>query len=254
MTQWVGEATEVYNSPRYADTRRRLFEKTGCLMSADGSGDHRIQPEGVQGRYTFERLDPAELGANEQSIEHEDDAVSPAAEAAAAEDSVEELPADEVEAADFGFEDATDQDDDDESVELITFEQMVSDALRDGEQWRFIPAAPLLDASLVGKYVAVRVSDVGWCAGKVSGRSAHGTKSYNFKVTYDAEDVAQHLFSAAEYVSNVVSTAADAPDKWAPLAACKPGAWVALMKGVLPRMQPRRAPLPPLEALGSGKR
>jgi hypothetical protein len=51
-----------------------------------------------------------------------------------------------------------------------------------------------------------------------------------------------------------VSTAADVPDKWAPMAACKPGAWVAFLKGLLPRVQPRRAPLPPLEALGSGKR
>lgn len=138
----------------------------------------------MQGRYTFERLDPAELSADDPSIEREDDAVALAAEAAAAVDSEEELPDDDAEAADFGFEDATgDQDDDDESVESISFEQMVSAALRDGEQWRFMPTAPPLDASLLGKYVAVRVSNVGWCVGRVSGRSAHGTKSYNFKVT-----------------------------------------------------------------------
>ena len=91
---------------------------------------------------------------------------------------------------------------------------------------------------------------------KVSGRSALGTKSYNFKVTYDAHDVAQHLLSAAQYVPNVVATAADAPDKWDAMAACKPGAWVSFIKGVLPRAPQRRAPLPALEAprLGSSKR
>ena len=253
MTQWVGKAIETYNSQRYADTRRRLFEKTGCFMTADGSGDHRIQPEGVQGRYTFERLDPAEHAAGDQCAELDAAAAAAAAATAGAvSDSVEELPPDADEPVDFGFEDsASEDDDDDEGVQLITFEQMVSTALREGEQWRFSPAAPMLDAALVGKYVAVRLSDVGWCVGKVCGRSAPGTKSYNFKVTYDADDVAQHLFAAAQYVPNVVTTAAEAPEKWASMAACKPGAWVMFHKGVLPRVPARRAPLPALEALGS---
>ena len=47
-------------------------------------------------------------------------------------------------------------------------------------------------------------------------------QAYNFKVTYDADDVGEHMLSAAEYVRNVVATAADAPDTWAPMAACKP--------------------------------
>ena len=115
------------------------------------------------------------------------------------------------------------------------------------------PAPPPLNAELVEKYVAVRLSGVGWCVGKVSGRADPRTKSYNFKVTYDADDVGEHMLSAAEYVRNVVATAADAPDKWALMAACKPGAWVTFCKGVLPRAPPRRAPLPAPEALGSGR-
>ena len=53
---------------------------------------------------------------------------------------------------------------------------MVAAALRDGEQWRFSPAPPPLDAELVGKYVAVRLSGVGWCVGVVSGRADPRTK------------------------------------------------------------------------------
>lgn len=53
---------------------------------------------------------------------------------------------------------------------------------------------------------------------------------------------------------NVVATAADVPNKWAALDACMPGAWVVFTKGILPRAPAHRAPLPALEALGSGRR
>ncbi len=260
FTRWVGEATEKFNSPRYADTCRRLFEKTGCFMTADGSRDKRIQPEGVEGIYTFERLDPmfASLDVGQLSAELGDAAAASDAAATAAPDGDEELHPSEDEDAILGdaeFEDEGDEQvsDDDDCVKLTTFQEMVSSALRDGEQWRFNPAAPLLDGELVGKYVAVRISDVGWCAGKVSRCAAPGTKSYNFKIIYDADDVAEHMLNAAAYVCNVAGTAAKVPDKLAAMDSFKPGAWVAFTKGLLPRAPPPRAPLPALEALGSGR-
>ena len=52
ITQWVGEAAKQIDSDiRY---RRRLFEKTGLAMTADGSDDNLINLEGVeQGTYSF---------------------------------------------------------------------------------------------------------------------------------------------------------------------------------------------------------
>ena len=56
ITQWVGEAAKQIDSDiRY---RRRLFEKTGLAMTADGSDDNLINLEGVeQGTYSFMDVD-----------------------------------------------------------------------------------------------------------------------------------------------------------------------------------------------------
>ena len=56
ITQWVGEAAKQIDSDiRY---RRRLFEKTGLAMTADGSDDNLINFEGVgQGTYSFTDVD-----------------------------------------------------------------------------------------------------------------------------------------------------------------------------------------------------
>ena len=47
ITQWVGEAFEELKKPEYDNMRRRCFEKTGCLLTADGSNDELVQPEGL---------------------------------------------------------------------------------------------------------------------------------------------------------------------------------------------------------------
>ena len=44
ITHWVGEAYQRLMSDEYAQTRWRSFEKTGCLITADGSEDHKINP------------------------------------------------------------------------------------------------------------------------------------------------------------------------------------------------------------------
>ena len=56
ITQWTGEAAkQIDRDIRY---RRRLFEKTGLAMTADGSDDNLINLQGVeQGTYSFMDVD-----------------------------------------------------------------------------------------------------------------------------------------------------------------------------------------------------
>ena len=49
ITHWVGDAWELLQSDEYDRSRYRCFEKTGCLITADGSGDDKINPEGLPG-------------------------------------------------------------------------------------------------------------------------------------------------------------------------------------------------------------
>ena len=48
IAQWVGEAFEELKSPNYDNMRKRCFEKIGCLLTADGSNDDLVQPEGLK--------------------------------------------------------------------------------------------------------------------------------------------------------------------------------------------------------------
>ena len=50
ITHWVGKAWEKIHeaSENYSKCLWRYFEKTGCLITADGSGDEKINPEGLQ--------------------------------------------------------------------------------------------------------------------------------------------------------------------------------------------------------------
>lgn len=47
ITQWAGEAYQKLISKHYDSFRWRMFEKTGCLITADGTGDNMINPEGL---------------------------------------------------------------------------------------------------------------------------------------------------------------------------------------------------------------
>ena len=49
ICNWAGEAYETLLGPEYDNLRRRCFEKTVCLMMADGSEDDLITPEGLGG-------------------------------------------------------------------------------------------------------------------------------------------------------------------------------------------------------------
>ena len=47
ITHWVGEAQKKLCSPDYDHFRKRCWEKTGFLITADGSEDDKITPEGL---------------------------------------------------------------------------------------------------------------------------------------------------------------------------------------------------------------
>ena len=50
MTKWAGKAWRELSSDE--DFVKKLFEKTGCLMTADGEDDEKIRPQGLE-PYTF---------------------------------------------------------------------------------------------------------------------------------------------------------------------------------------------------------
>ena len=47
ITHWVGEANKVLQGDDYASFRKGCFLRTGCLITADGSDDDKIKPEGL---------------------------------------------------------------------------------------------------------------------------------------------------------------------------------------------------------------
>ena len=48
LTHWVGNATEKLSAEDYGKVRYKCFEKTGCLITAGGSADDKINPEGLK--------------------------------------------------------------------------------------------------------------------------------------------------------------------------------------------------------------
>ena len=50
IMKWGGNANRQLNRPSYDKFWWRLFEKTGCLITADGSEIDKINPEGQSGR------------------------------------------------------------------------------------------------------------------------------------------------------------------------------------------------------------
>ena len=48
ITHWVDSVWGTLCSPEYQNLRMRCSEKTGCLMTADGSENNKITPEGLK--------------------------------------------------------------------------------------------------------------------------------------------------------------------------------------------------------------
>ena len=51
LTHWVGAAVEIVD--QRDTTLTRYFEKTGCMMTADGSGDHLIGADGAESHLLY---------------------------------------------------------------------------------------------------------------------------------------------------------------------------------------------------------
>ena len=48
LTHWSGEAWNKFTTDeKYEQVRWNVFERTGCLLTVDRSGDHIIKPEGL---------------------------------------------------------------------------------------------------------------------------------------------------------------------------------------------------------------
>ena len=47
ITQWTGEAWNILSTLKYDKLRRKCWMKPVCLITADGSEDHLINPEGL---------------------------------------------------------------------------------------------------------------------------------------------------------------------------------------------------------------
>ena len=47
ITKWVGDAYREFLLSKYVGLCFRLFQKTGCLFTANGSDNKFIQPEGL---------------------------------------------------------------------------------------------------------------------------------------------------------------------------------------------------------------
>ena len=67
VTIWVGTSYEKLCSTKYDSYRYRLFQKNGCLITADGSDDYKINPEGL---FDYEVPPPSLLEASTNGPEH----------------------------------------------------------------------------------------------------------------------------------------------------------------------------------------
>ena len=56
ITQWAGEAADILKGSDYDHFRWRCFEKTGMLLTADGSSDNKVAPEGLKNFQVMESL------------------------------------------------------------------------------------------------------------------------------------------------------------------------------------------------------
>jgi len=69
ITHWAGNAYQKLIGPAYDSFRWRLFQKSGCLITANGEDDDKIQPEGLD---NYKVPPPAEfiepLSANPEQL------------------------------------------------------------------------------------------------------------------------------------------------------------------------------------------
>lgn len=162
------------------DSRVRYFEKTGSLLSADGTRDDHIKPQGAD-NFVF----AADKEHKEEKEEKEEKK-----ERAERKKEQDEGSDNEDSAGDESEEDddaVFDSDSDSEpELEPDIHQQRVSEALRSGE--RLVDMAPALSDSLVGRRLLFRFN-FGWFPGCIKRfYTRPRTKAcYNVEVLYDTE-------------------------------------------------------------------
>lgn len=110
ITHWAAEAWRKLTSPEYEEFLKKSWLRTGCLMTADGSEDYLIKPEGLLGYQVPPPCltDPSMVIPESPSVEgtdaadeEEDEDTFDEHALAADESASDELPEDKIEDRDF---------------------------------------------------------------------------------------------------------------------------------------------------------
>lgn len=190
-----------------AERYETFFQKTGGLITADGSDDHLIRPEGAQ-NYSLAgdvaphaaepavaRADPdgdvamaAEDCKDSKESKAERQRAKPAA--AAVEDEDDDS-ASEDEAEQL-FESDDEPDSDSEA-------QSLAQALPDG--FSVVEHKPSLDSSLIGRQVVFKFNSHGWETAAIIAYYAkpRGKDRFNFELLYDGDDQRSHYLQLENY-------------------------------------------------------
>jgi len=167
-------------------TLRKYFEKTGCLLTANGTGDHLIHfPNGIQvGNLAKVTSEPSGAELNEPEAvargEHKREAVPDEGK----EEKVTDVDQDDDEEGAQVDDDELDlADEDDEDAQLK--EVALHDVIPDG--WEMVLSPPdVLDTRLVGQKLAMRWTVTGWTTATVRRfyRRPKGPKEFNYELKW----------------------------------------------------------------------
>ena len=203
--------------------------KTGCLVTADGSDDNLIQPEGTV-NYSFKRIvvpantSDEELAASALRTAMENAGGAGASGHAAAAEDDDDSDSSEL---DLGIEGGDEGEVDVGGPPQTIFEatdQLAESVFGGVNRVRFerildVPAA--VDASLKGRFVVYRYNvSYGWVAGKVLKVGKVSRPDCNVEVKWADGDTGVHMFSCSEYAGGSI--------EFGELDDCAPGTWFKL--------------------------
>lgn len=207
MATWSGQAWIKFQSDKYSHARWRYFEKTGCLVTADGSDDINITPEGTGalGGYRFTRLPPATAEGDNCSD---------------GEDGAEEPAVPETSGSDPDSDDAADKEDDAEAAPTTFAAALSAEFCPTGFELACDPYRPAVERStLIGKSVAFRCAHSGWAVFTI--RTYAQTANANFVLRDDAGADLRAFLAAPSYAVGADGSAAM-------MDTLKPNSWVLL--------------------------